>query len=46
MNIFRKNTKITDLKFVDSSKLEVCKIKREFTHKVCARIVKKSKSSM
>ncbi|MDR3150232.1 MAG: transposase [Candidatus Peribacteria bacterium] len=37
---------MTNLKFADSSKLEVCKIKREFTHKVCARIAKKSKSSM
>lgn len=46
MNIFKENTLVTDLKFVDSTKLEVCKIKREFSHKVCKRIANKSKSSM
>ena len=46
MKVFRKNTSIESLKFVDSSKLEVCRIKREFSHKVAKRIANKSKSSM
>lgn len=46
MRFFRNNTKEEDLKFVDSTKLEACWIKREFNHKVCKRIAAKSKSSM
>ena len=36
----------SDPKFVDSTKLEVCGIKREFSHKVCKGLAKKSKSTM
>ena len=46
MRIFRKNTKDTDLKYADSSKLPVCHIKREFSHKVVKGLANKSKSSM
>ncbi len=46
MKIFKENTGENMLKFVDSSKLEVCKIKREFNHKVSKRISNKWKSSM
>lgn len=46
MNIFQKLTDINKLKFVDSTKLKVCEIKREFSHKVCKGIASKSKSSM
>lgn len=46
MNIFQKLTGINKLKFVDSAKLEVCRIKREFSHKVCYGIASKSKSTM
>lgn len=34
------------LQFADSTKLEVCKIKREFTHKVAKGFATKSKSTM
>lgn len=34
------------LQFADSTKLEVCKIKREFTHKVAKGLATKSKSTM
>lgn len=46
MNIFQKLTDINKLKFVDSTKLEVCRIKRELSHKVCLGIASKSKSTM
>lgn len=46
MNIFQKLTGVNKLKFADSTKLEVCQIKREFSHKVCFGIASKSKSSM
>lgn len=35
-----------ELQFADSTKLEVCKIKREFTHKVARGFAAKSKSTM
>ncbi len=46
MNIFNKMTGKNGLKFVDSAKLKVCEIKREFSHKVCFGLASKSKSSM
>jgi hypothetical protein len=46
MNIFKRFTRISDLKFADSTKLQVCHIKREFSHKVCYGLARKSKSSM
>ena len=46
MHVFRKNTREEDPKFVDSAKLEVCGIKREFSHKVAKSLATKSKSSM
>ncbi len=46
MNIFNKMTGERGLKFVDSTKLKVCEIKREFSHKVCFGLASKSKSSM
>lgn len=46
MKFFRQITGIKNVKFADSTKLEICKIKREFTHKVCFEIASKSKSSM
>lgn len=46
MQFFNKLTKTNDLKLTDSTKLKVCEIKREFRHKTCSRIAKKSKSSM
>jgi hypothetical protein len=46
MKFFKKYTKIQNVKFADSTKLEVCKIKREFSHKVCKEFARKSKSSM
>lgn len=46
MNIFNKITGKNGLKFTDSTKLEVCRIKREFSHKVCFGLASKSKSSM
>ena len=46
MNIFQKLTGESKLKFADSTKLKVCEIKREFSHKVCFGIASKSKSTM
>lgn len=46
MHVFRNATPAGNPKFADSSKLEVCSIKREFTHKVCKGLAKKSKSTM
>jgi hypothetical protein len=46
MAVFRGSTHIEDLKMADSSRLEVCRIKREFSHKVAKRIANKSMSSM
>jgi len=46
MNIFQKLTGTNKLKFTDSTKLQVCNIKREFSHKTCFGIASKSKSTM
>lgn len=46
MNFFQEITGEIGLKFADSTALRVCNIKREFSHKVCKRIAKKSKSTM
>lgn len=46
MRVFRNATPACFPKFADSTKLEVCKIKREFGHKVCKGLASKSKSSM
>lgn len=46
MNIFNKISGENGLKFADSTKLKVCEIKREFSHKVCFGLASKSKSSM
>ena len=46
MNFFRTITGINGIKIADSTKLEVCKIKREFTHKVAKSIARKGKSTM
>lgn len=46
MNVFNKIIGDSGLKFTDSTKLEVCRIKREFSHKVCFGIASKSKSTM
>lgn len=46
MKFFRSITRTEDPKFADSSKLEACNIKREFSNKVAKNIAKKSKSSM
>lgn len=46
MNIFQKMTSTNKLKFTDSTKLQVCNIKREFSHKVCFGLASKSKSTM
>ena len=46
MQFFRSITKTEDPKLADSMKLEVCNIKREFSHKVMKNIAQKSKSSM
>lgn len=47
LEVLRKQCKQgIELQFADSTKLEVCKIKREFTHKVALGIATKSKSSM
>ena len=43
---FRKNTPIHAPKFGDASKLKLCEIKREFSHKVCKGLAAKSKSTM
>lgn len=45
-HFFRKQMAANDPYLADSSKLSVCNIKREFSHKTCRRIAKKSKSSM
>lgn len=46
MTFFKSITSKDDPKFVDSSKLEACNIKREFSNKVAKHIAKKSKSTM
>lgn len=46
MHIFRKGTKTEDLKFADSTRLPVCNIKREFSHKVAKNMATKSKTTM
>jgi hypothetical protein len=46
MNVFNRITGDNGLKFTDSTKIEVCKIKREFSHKVCFGLASKSKSTM
>jgi len=46
MNFFKSVTGLQNVKIADSTKLEVCKIKREFTHKVAKNIAHKGKSSM
>lgn len=46
MNIFNKITGENGLKFTDSTRLRVCEIKREFSHKVAKELASKSKSSM
>jgi transposase len=46
MHVFRSVTRDSDPKFTDGSKLRVCHIKREFSHKVCEGLATKSKSSM
>jgi Transposase DDE domain len=43
---FREAMPLDEPKLADSSKLQVCGIKREFSHKVCRHIAAKSKSSM
>ncbi len=46
MNVFKKDTQEESKKFVDSTRLRVCEIKREFSHKVAKNIATKSKSTM
>lgn len=46
MHIFKNGTSVDDLKFVDSTRLRVCDIKREFSHRVAKNIATKSKSTM
>lgn len=46
MNFFKSITGLEGVKIADSTKLEVCKIKREFTHKVAKYLAHKSKSTM
>lgn len=46
MNVFQRITGKEKLKFADGSKLKVCEIKREFSHKVCRKYASKSKSTM
>lgn len=46
MNMFQRFTPLGTPKFADSTKLKVCEIKREFSHKVCLGLAKKSKSTM
>lgn len=46
MQIFKNGTSVEDLKFVDSTRLRVCDIKRELSHKVAKNIATKSKSTM
>ena len=46
MNFFKSITGLKGVKIADSTKLEVCKIKREFTHKVARNFAHKGKSAM
>ncbi|MFA5831579.1 MAG: IS982 family transposase [Candidatus Paceibacterota bacterium] len=46
MQIFKNGTSVDDKKFTDSTRLPVCEIKREFSHKVAKNIATKSKSTM
>jgi len=46
MNVFQRMTSKERLKFADGSKLKACRIKREFSHKVCRGLASKSKSTM
>ncbi len=46
MNIFQKMTVKEKLKFTNGSRLKVCEIKREFSHKVYFGLASKSKSTM
>lgn len=46
MNVFQKMTAKERLKFTDGTKLKVCEIKREFSHKVCKGYASKSKTTM
>jgi len=46
MHFFRTITGLNGVKIADSTKLEVCKVKREFTHKVAKSVAHKGKSSM
>ncbi len=46
MNVFKKNTLLSDIKITDSTKLKVCGNKRIFNHKVMKGIAKRGKSSM
>jgi hypothetical protein len=43
---FFRNHDPSGISFADATKLKVCEDKREFTHKVSARIAKKGKSSI
>jgi hypothetical protein len=43
---FFRNHDASGISFADATKVKVCENKREFTHKVAARIAKKGKSSM
>lgn len=45
-SFFRRHTRTEQLKIADSTKLAVCSIKREFSHKVCKDLARKSKSTM
>jgi hypothetical protein len=46
MQIFKNGTSVDDLKFADSTRLRVCDIKRESSHKVAKNIATKSKTTM
>lgn len=46
MHVFKQNTTMIEAKFADSTKLSVCHIKREFSHKVTKGFAQKSKGSM
>jgi len=46
MDVFKKITPEESNKFADSTRLRVCDIKREFSHKVAKNIATKSKSTM
>lgn len=45
-SFFRQQTPALAAKFADSTKLEVCNIKREFSHQVMKEFASKSKSTM